>query len=110
MPRPASCLFLVALALAPPARPQDAVPPAVLVETTEGSVLAGTIPADTEPTLVGGVATVRVAIGDLGWLAVSTFREVETTALAAVSRSEHRSPSGGWHRWAYWGKGPEPWK
>lgn len=98
MPRPATCPFLVALPLAPQARALVATPPAVLVETTGGSVLAGTI---------RGGTTTRVPIRDLRWPAVSTLREVKTTALVAMSGGQYHTRCGGWHWWDDWVQVPE---
>lgn len=83
MIRPALILSLCILASGMTSRAEDAAPTSVLVETADGSVLAGTLPAGAELTLVQGADETRVAVRQIRRLAVSTLREKETAALEA---------------------------
>ncbi len=73
---------LCALASALPSHAEDAAT-SVLVETADGSVLAGTLPAGSEIVVVQGAGETRVAVREIRRLSVSTFREKETAALEA---------------------------
>ncbi len=82
MLRHALFLSLFAFASVLPSRAEDAAP-SILVETADGSVLAGSLPAGAEIVLVQGAEETRVAVREIRRLAVSTFREKETAALEA---------------------------
>lgn len=56
------------------------------MEIADGSILAGTLPAGFELTLVMADGEKKIAVGDVRRLAVSNFREEETAALEAEVR------------------------
>jgi hypothetical protein len=76
-------LAAFAVAIASRARAEEAAPVSVLLETADGSILAGTLPAGSEFTLVQGGAETRVAVRGVKRMLISTFREKETASLEA---------------------------
>lgn len=87
MPRQSlfASVFAVALAVAlsPPVSAEDHAQPTVLVETADGSVLVGTLPAEMVVTLVQAEGETTVAVRDVLRLAISKMRQEETRALEA---------------------------